>query len=124
MKDETKYPDYELIESLSTKFLSHSIDALTKAETVDLINHLREAVRELSSVDIPNRLKKQVSVNNNTMRPPVEHVAWVFKHLTDHLHEGGSYRYLIYDRMGFGYAAYSPLFEAGGMELSNTLNDT
>lgn len=45
--------------------------------------------------------------------------AWVFRNIVDHAKEGGSYRYLIYDRLGFGTDAYVPLYEAGGMEISN-----
>ena len=45
--------------------------------------------------------------------------AWVFKNIVEHAKEGGSYRYLIYDRLGFDLDAYVPLFEAGGMEISN-----
>jgi hypothetical protein len=45
--------------------------------------------------------------------------AWVFRNIVDHAKEGGSYRYLIYDRLGFEPDAYVPLFEAGGMEISN-----
>lgn len=44
---------------------------------------------------------------------------WVFKHLYDHAQEGGSFRYLIYDRLGFGSAAYVPLYAAGGMTISD-----
>lgn len=52
-------------------------------------------------------------------RPPLEHVAWVLKHVADHLKEGGTFRYLIYDRMGYGPEAYLPLYESGGMAISN-----
>ena len=45
--------------------------------------------------------------------------AWVFRNIVEHAKEGGSYRYLIYDRLDFGPDAYVPLFEAGGMEISN-----
>ena len=45
--------------------------------------------------------------------------AWVFTNIVDHAMEGGSYRYLIYDRLGFGTEAYVPLYDAGGMEISN-----
>ncbi len=45
--------------------------------------------------------------------------AWVMKHIVEHAKEGGSYRYLIYNRLGFGLDAYVPLYEAGGMEISN-----
>lgn len=50
-------------------------------------------------------------------------VAWVFEALSDHEREGGTFRHLIYDRLGFGGSAYVPLYEAGGMVVSNALND-
>ena len=43
---------------------------------------------------------------------------WVFKHIVEHAKEGGSYRYLIYDRLGFGMEAYAPLC-ADGLTISN-----
>ena len=45
--------------------------------------------------------------------------AWVFTNIVRHAQEGGSYRYLIYKRLGFGTEAYVPLYDAGGMEISN-----
>lgn len=54
-------------------------------------------------------------------KPTIEQVAWVFKHMADQLQEGGSFRYLIYTRMGYGPEAYLPLYEAGGMEITNAL---
>jgi len=33
-------------------------------------------------------------------KPTAEQVAWVFAKLCEHAKEGGSYRSLIYDRMG------------------------
>jgi hypothetical protein len=33
-------------------------------------------------------------------RPTPEQVAWVFHHLNEHYGEGGSFRQLIYERMG------------------------
>ena len=56
-------------------------------------------------------------------KPTVKQVAWVFAHLFQHLCEPGSFRYLIYDRMGFGHEAYFPLYMAGGMALTNELGD-
>ena len=43
---------------------------------------------------------------------------WAMKHIVDHAREGGSYRYLIYDRMGFGAEAYAPLC-SDGLTISN-----
>ncbi len=45
--------------------------------------------------------------------------AWVFEQIVAHAKEGGSFRYLIYDRLGFNNDAYVPLYSAGGMEISN-----
>lgn len=45
-------------------------------------------------------------------------VRWAMKHIVDHAKEGGSYRYLIYDRLGFDMDAYAPLLESG-MVISN-----
>ncbi len=49
--------------------------------------------------------------------------AYVFRQLTEHMKEGGSYRYLIYDRLGFGPEAYTALYVNGGMDLSNAFCD-
>jgi len=43
---------------------------------------------------------------------------WVMKHLIEHAQEGGSYRYLIYNRLGFGPEAYGPLC-CDGITISN-----
>jgi hypothetical protein len=45
--------------------------------------------------------------------------AWVMKHILDHAKDGGSYRYLIYDRLGFDMDAYGVLQEAGALNISN-----
>jgi len=45
--------------------------------------------------------------------------AWVMKHILDHAKDGGSYRYLIYDRLGFDMDAYGVLQEAGALDISN-----
>jgi hypothetical protein len=41
--------------------------------------------------------------------------AWVCKHILDHAKDGGSYRYLIYDRLGFKEDAYGVLQENGAL---------
>lgn len=49
-------------------------------------------------------------------------VAWAMEHIVTHAEEGGSFRYLIYERLGFGPDAYVPLYQAGGMTISNEFN--
>lgn len=56
-------------------------------------------------------------------KPTIEQVGWVFKHLKDHLDQGGSFKYLIYERLGFGLEAYSELCNEGGMAISNALQE-
>jgi hypothetical protein len=45
--------------------------------------------------------------------------AWAMKHIVEHASEGGSYRTLIYQRLGFGPDAYAVLQFHGGLEISN-----
>jgi len=47
----------------------------------------------------------------------------VFRAIADHIEGGGSFRYLIYDRLGFGPEAYAPLYDAGGMVITNFIHD-
>jgi len=55
----------------------------------------------------------------NQKKPTIAQVAYVFATLRQHGRDGGTYRYLIYDLLGFDESAYTPLYFAGGMELSN-----
>jgi hypothetical protein len=51
-------------------------------------------------------------------KPTVEQVAWVFEKLIKDI---GTFRYLIYDKMGFTEDNYLELYEAGGMAINNAL---
>lgn len=48
--------------------------------------------------------------------------AWVISKIDEHGVSPGSFRYLIYDRLGFGPDAYVPLYHAGGMNITNELD--
>ena len=50
-------------------------------------------------------------------------VAWVFKMLSENMREGGTFRKLIYDRMGFAKNSYQILYESGGMYLTNLVEN-
>lgn len=39
----------------------------------------------------------------------------------DHAREGGSFRHLVYERLGLSVAAYAPLCMGAGMDVSNEL---
>lgn len=56
---------------------------------------------------------------NDGNRPTIEQAGFIIRHVLDHLHEGGTYRYLIYNRLGYNMDSYVPLMAAGGLELSN-----
>lgn len=66
-------------------------------------------------------MKKKI--NLEIKKPTVEQVEYIFKKLNDHIKEGGTFRYLIYNRLGFNKDAYSKLYLAGGMNISNKLNE-
>ncbi len=59
---------------------------------------------------------------NGQPPPTPEQVAHVFRYLNEHSEEGETFRYLIYDRMGFNEAAYGVLI-GQGLALSDLLND-
>ena len=52
----------------------------------------------------------------------LEIAAWVISKIDEHGGSPGSFRYLIYNRLGFGPDAYVPLYEAGGMNITNELD--
>jgi hypothetical protein len=73
----------------------------------EMIAKLREDIEygvEAPEVDYETRLKVTTEV---------------FRAVLDHASEGGSFRGLIYGRLGFQTDAYVPLYNAGGMEISN-----
>jgi hypothetical protein len=52
--------------------------------------------------------------------PTVEQAAWVIGKLTDHFMQGGTFGYLVHNRMGYnGKGDYEKLQVAGGLYLSN-----
>ena len=77
----------------------------------EALDNIREAYAELEKdqEEIVNKLDDDTKIAVTR---------WVFKHVVNHAKEGGSYRYLIYDRLGFGMEAYAPLCE-DGMTISN-----
>ena len=47
----------------------------------------------------------------------------VFEAIREHMREGGTYRHLIYGRLGFGMDAYGTLQAAGALDVSNFIYD-
>jgi hypothetical protein len=84
--------------------------------TPDLLESIHRVMRARSA-DIEARYP--ALVENCPYETRLAVVAWVMKHICDHAREGGTFRYLIYERLGFNQDAYLPLYEAGGMTISN-----
>ena len=82
-----------------------------KKDFWDAIENIRQAFK-----DIDDDYAKMADECDPEMKLAV--TKWAMKHIVDHAREGGSYRYLIYDRMGFGPEAYAPLC-SDGMTISN-----
>lgn len=77
--------------------------------------------------DAPDSIQKAFEEANKELDDMVEWcdptmklavTRWVMKHIVEHAKEGGSYRYLIYDRLGFDPEAYAPLC-SDGLTISN-----
>lgn len=60
----------------------------------------------------------QNTVDSASMQTKIAFAAWVMKHVVDHARDGGSFRYLIYDRLGLDLSAYCALCN-DGMVISN-----
>lgn len=80
-------------------------------ELDDALDKMRKAFDEADK-----ELDDMVEWCDHTMKLAV--TRWVMRHIVEHAQEGGSYRYLIYDRLGFGPEAYAPLCR-DGLTISN-----
>jgi len=53
-------------------------------------------------------------MTNSSFQPPTpEQTAWVFKQLLQHMNEGGTFRTLIYNKLGYAPKDYQTLYEDG-----------
>jgi hypothetical protein len=84
---------------------------MTPEKLQEVIAGLRER-----KADIAERYPKLVAECPYETRLAV--TAWVFEHVVAHARERGTYRYLIYERLGFGPDAYVPLCQ-DGLTISN-----
>lgn len=60
----------------------------------------------------------QEKVDATDMETKIALTAWIMKHIVDHARDGGSFRYLIYDRLGLDTSAYFWLC-SDGITISN-----
>lgn len=81
------------------------------SDLFDALGSMKEAFDEADK-----ELEKMADECDPTLKLAV--TKWVMKHIVEHATEGGSYRYLIYERLGFGPEAYAPLC-SDGLTISN-----
>lgn len=81
------------------------------SDLFDALDSMKEAFEEANK-----ELDDMVEWCDPTMKLAI--TRWVMKHIVEHAKEGGSYRYLIYDRLGFDPEAYAPLC-SDGLTISN-----
>lgn len=67
-------------------------------------------------------MKVQSKVFGEIEKPSLEQVAWIFEMISNP--PTGSFRFLIYDKLGFDLDAYVPLYHAGGMDITNAIFDS
>jgi hypothetical protein len=84
--------------------------------TAEMLDQFAEAIKERER-ELKEDYPKLVEACPYETRLAV--TAWVFDHLVRHAKEGGTFRYLIYNRLGFKQDAYAPLYMSGGMVISN-----
>jgi len=94
-----------------------------KRSSADTVKGAEEAVKWLDDND-PDWSQGAYQAQQDKKKPTLEQVVWVFEKLTEACKRGGvSYRYLIYDLMGFSSEAYAPLQFAGALEVNNMIAD-
>ena len=57
-------------------------------------------------------------IQSSDMTTRIAFAAWVMKHIVDHAKDGGTFRYLIYTRLGLDISAYVTLC-SDGITISN-----
>jgi hypothetical protein len=62
---------------------------------------------------------EQIDFSDRKHQPSIEGAGFVINAVLQHMQDGGSFRHLIYDRLGYDSSAYAPLYMAGGMDVSN-----
>jgi hypothetical protein len=87
-----------------------------KKSLTEIVANLREVFKEAN-----DEYAKMADECDNEIKIAV--VKWAMKHIVEHAKEGGSYRYLIYNRLGFGPEAYAPLC-SDGITISNEFDFT
>jgi len=76
-------------------------------------------------ITVSPKQERKLTMTNSSFQPPTpEQTAWVFKQLLQHMNEGGTFRTLIYNKLGYSPKEYKTLYEDGfGLsQISDELN--
>lgn len=84
--------------------------------TSEVLAELRKALSARMK-HIENNYPKLVEACPYEMRLAI--AAWVIEKVVEQARDGGSFRYFIYELLGFNEDAYVPLYTAGGMTITN-----
>jgi len=95
-----------------------------------MMNEKLEKLKEISKILSEefeklkqNMLKEGEEVwNNLTYDEKLALLCYISKILHEHAMEGGTYRYLIYERFGFDMDAYAPLQLCGLLAIHNLIS--
>jgi hypothetical protein len=77
-----------------------------------------DAKQDKLHIDLEGRRIVKAIKRKVMEKPTVEQVVWVFEKLIKDI---GTFRYLIYDKMGFTEDNYLELYEASGVAINNAL---
>lgn len=104
--------DKSLMNAIQVADADGAIHVITKEEIDELQKGAEASLRAVNE-HFPAMVKEMPYIARLAV------ACQVFKALCDHAREGGSFRHLIYNRLGFKNDAYLPLHQCGGTEISN-----
>lgn len=88
--------------------------------TPELMREITEAL-DARKADIDVRFPKLVAAVDEETRLAI--ACWTVERICENWRLGGTYRYLLYDLMGFGPEAYGAMQWAGMLDIHNALPD-
>lgn len=116
--DEYPFTDLSLLENKIYKVLDNRLELLKKYEEIKRKRRFVKGVKDGKLDLYGNVVEKE-----DFKKPTPEQTAWIFKQIRNHFEEGGSYRYLIYNRLGYDESDYQTFYENGGFALSQMANE-
>ena len=116
--DDCPFTDLKLLENKIYEVLNNRLELLKKYEEIKQKRKYINAIKNRKLDLYENVIEKE-----DFKKPTPEQTAWILKHVRNHFEEGGSYRYLIYNRLGYDESEYQTFYENGGFALSQMANE-